>query len=246
MTTLLLWLAARLVPSERRREWLAEWHSELWYITTSRARFCLGAFPDACWVRAHSPRPRLRLQTPAQCLAFLFGLTFVALAIYLPTPHRPVRWIDACIPLIALIFVPVSTILVDTSSPARTNRGRSLLFLLLKFALLLPIVYCFSFGLAPLLSASGLQAHAGMVGYAVAFRWAFKDQRRRCPVCLRLLSNPASVGQPASTLLDWYGTEFLCAQGHGFMQVPEITTSYRPQRWLDPDPAWSGLFNSHL
>lgn len=246
MTTLLLWLAARIVPFDRRGEWLAEWHFELWYVTKSRTRFCLGAFPDACWVRAHAPRPRLRLQTPSQCLAFLAGLAIVAAAIYLPAPHRPMQLVEALIPFMALVFVPISTILVDLSLPAREHRLRSRLFLTLKFAFLLPIVYCFTFGFAPLLSATGLQVHAAMVGYAIAFRWAFNDQRRRCPVCLRLLSNPASVGQPASTLLDWYGTEYLCAQGHGFMQVPEITTSYRPQRWLDSAPEWRGFFNSHL
>lgn len=242
--TLVLGLAALLVPADRRRDWLAEWQSELWYVRHARLRFCLGAFADAYWIRAEAPRPRISLQTPARCLSVLTVLAATAVGLYLYTPDHPIQPADAWMPLIALLFVPFAPVLLDTASPARAHRLRAHLFLAVKCVFIFPIVHGFTFGLAPLIAANGAQHHASLVGYALAFRWAVQDQRRRCPVCLRRLSNPASVGQPASTLLDWYGTEYLCAHGHGSMQVPEIKTTYRPQRWLDLDPAWRTLFRS--
>jgi hypothetical protein len=36
--------------------------------------------------------------------------------------------------------------------------------------------------------------------------------------------------------LDWYGTELICAEGHGMMHVPEIpSSSYSAQRWVSLD-----------
>ena len=70
--------AARLVPGEQRAEWFAEWSAELWQVRQSgerrKARFCLGSFRDALWLRRNSsagPRPWLRLESPARCLGFL-------------------------------------------------------------------------------------------------------------------------------------------------------------------------------
>lgn len=76
-----------------------------------------------------------------------------------------------------------------------------------------------------------------------ALRWALRDQRRRCPVCLGRLTCPARVGEPSRNFLAWNGTELICAGGHGFMHVPEMATSwFGTQRWLHLDPSWSGLF----
>jgi hypothetical protein len=77
-----------------------------------------------------------------------------------------------------------------------------------------------------------------------AFRWALIDQRRRCPVCLRVLGSPSGIGWASQVLLDLYGTEFICGQGHGLMQVPEIPSSSSSQRWLTIEQSWSATFPS--
>ena len=63
---ILLRAASFLAPRHRRKEWLREWSSELWYVPRDEAiRFSLGAIRDALWVRRHStPEPL----SPAQCL----------------------------------------------------------------------------------------------------------------------------------------------------------------------------------
>ncbi len=66
----------------------------------------------------------------------------------------------------------------------------------------------------------------------IAFRWTLIDQRRRCPVCLRLLTNPTRIGRQSQNLLGWYGTELMCSRGHGLPQAPEIATNWSgAQRW---------------
>ena len=86
--------------------------------------------------------------------------------------------------------------------------------------------------------------HGFIVSSVVAMRWALADQRRRCPVCLRVLSNPTRIGGPSHVFLEWYGTELICVQGHGLLYVPEIPTScYSTQRWQYLDPSWSTLFS---
>ena len=82
-----------------------------------------------------------------------------------------------------------------------------------------------------------------IVGSVVGFRWVLVDQRRRCPVCLRLLTHATPIGEPSRTLLELYGTEQICTRGHGLLHVPEIRSSYSEQRWLRLDSSWSGLFS---
>ncbi len=151
---------------------------------------------------------------------------------------------------IAFLILPVTTSLAlgeypaTAHSPARATRFLRWVFLGIKFTLLLPIVFCGTLDLAPIISSSGIQPHATLVGYVLAFRWALIDQRKRCPVCLRLLTNPVRIGQPSQIFLGWYGTELLCAKGHGLLHVPEMpTSSYNTQRWLYLDPSWSSLFS---
>ena len=63
--------------------------------------------------------------------------------------------------------------------------------------------------------------------------------------CLRLLVYPVRIGRPSQTFLERYGTEFMCAKGHGLLHVPEIHTScYGAQRWMCLDRSWSGLFST--
>lgn len=79
-----------------------------------------------------------------------------------------------------------------------------------------------------------------MMSWLLSMRWAWNDQRNRCPVCLHSLSLPVRIGEASHTFLEWYGTELVCTRGHGLLHVPEISTScYSEQRWLYLDPSWS-------
>lgn len=151
--------------------------------------------------------------------------------------------------LVSLLLLSTTTPLAlgeypaNRHSPTRSLRLRRWIFLAIKIALLLPIVYCGSLDLASIISM-GFQPHGWLVGLILSLRWALIDQRRRCPVCLRLLTNPTRIGGPSQTFLEWYGTELVCAQGHGLLYVPEIPTScYSTQRWQYLDPSWSSLFS---
>lgn len=146
--------------------------------------------------------------------------------------------------LLALLLLWATTTLTLGEYPAnRAVRLRRWIFFGLKLALLLPIVWCGSLDLASTIG-TGFQPHGLIVATIVATRWALIDQRRRCPVCLRLLSNPTRIGGPSRIFLEWYGTELICAHGHGLLYVPEIPTScYSTQRWEYLDASWSTLFS---
>jgi len=105
---------------------------------------------------------------------------------------------------------------------------------------------------APLLRAHlpnmGLKVIAGglvpALAYVAAFGWAMawsvKDQRARCPVCLRRLAMPVRIGSWAS-LFDPPTTEFLCDAGHGRLCVCE-TADGEVDRWTESDATWQELF----
>ncbi len=81
-----------------------------------------------------------------------------------------------------------------------------------------------------------------MGAFVYAFGWCFKDQERRCPICLQLLAKPVSIGN-CSNVFEPAITEFLCEQGHGVLSVPEVT-GLEPDRWTAFDPSWSELFEA--
>jgi hypothetical protein len=140
----------------------------------------------------------------------------------------------------------VATAFIIKDSPGnrrpipRPNTARTWLFLCLKLGLALPILQCtivavVVVNVAPL----SLGFYAACV---LLFRWIFTDQRRRCPVCLRLLTDPIRIGTPSQTFLQWYGSESICARGHGLLHSPEISASYsREHKWLDLDDSWRAL-----
>lgn len=108
-------------------------------------------------------------------------------------------------------------------------RLRGWTFLLAKLLLLGPIVLCVFWGLG----VWPVSPQAFIMGSILAMRWALADQRSRCPVCLHSLTHPIRIGEASHTFLSWYGTEFVCSRGHGFLQVAELTTSsWAEQRWL--------------
>lgn len=98
------------------------------------------------------------------------------------------------------------------------------------------------------LTSTGTKALAGglvpALLYIAAFGWALawcvKDQRRRCPVCLRRLALPVRMGSWAS-VFDPPTTELLCEAGHGRMCVCE-TAEGELERWTESDATWRELF----
>lgn len=162
--------------------------------------------------------------------------------------------------LLALAFaclaLPATTSLSLGEYPAHRDRlhmaigVRRWMFLFGKTSLVLVMVSFTAIDLADLSSSvhsvSGqyIQLVALCFGFLFGFRWVLRDQRKRCPVCLRLLTNPAHVGQSSRNFLAWNGTELICSGGHGLLHVPDLPTSwFSTQRWLYLDPSWSGLFS---
>ena len=132
---------------------------------------------------------------------------------------------------------------------SRRESFRRLLFLASKFALAAGIGIFGSFDLAywytPNYSslAECFQVVSCFSICLLGFRWALADQRQRCPVCLRRVTNPASVGLASRTFLGWNGTEMVCMGGHTLLHVPALPTSwFSDQRWLYLDSSWQFLF----
>jgi hypothetical protein len=258
-------VASLLAPGDQRAEWVKEWQSELWYIPRREATlFCLGAFRDALWLRRNNlsrvKRCGIHLGSPLSCLALLATLAAVSIFITItvrvpdlpPGPLPPQRVRDlpgACsvMLLFSCLLLP-GTLRVWRAPahrhsmpwPSRLRRG---IFLALKIALLQPIMLC---GLIVQLLLGRLGGLVGIgfdVAFILALRWVITDQQQRCPVCLRLLTNPVRIGTPSRTFLEWYGAESTCPHGHGLLHVSEMSSGYseKPQ-WLRLDDSWAGLF----
>ena len=223
--------ASLLAPHSERAEWLLEWRSELWYVPECEATmFCLGAFCDARWVRQNHLRPR-NLESPASCLALLSAIAAMSIliAICLLQPLGKLSLVYTA------VFLAVIRLVVGPPGQAPSaGRLRRAAFFAAKTALVQPIMLCWLFILvlvSRVLPPVAPLATGSM--WILTARWLILDQQRRCPVCLRLLANPVRIGAPSNTLLHWYGVESLCSQGHGFLQVSEVVTSYSgSRRWL--------------
>ncbi len=155
----------------------------------------------------------------------------------------------ACLALPATTSLPLGEYPAHSNQVPWTTRVRRWAFLSAKFLLIVPIVYFGSLDLAYSSSSMSvgtsevIEVFSSFWALLFAFRWALRDQRRRCPVCLCTLTNPARVGQFSRNFLAWNGTELVCLSGHGLLHVPDIPTSwFSSQRWLYLDPSWSALF----
>ncbi|HXC95168.1 MAG TPA: hypothetical protein VNU92_05675 [Edaphobacter sp.] len=157
--------------------------------------------------------------------------------------------------IIAFLALPATTSLplgeyrIGLQKLSWPTRFRRWTFLSGKFALLLPVVYLVSIDLAHLRpsldqdTSDYIQLICSFSICLFGLRWALRDQRQRCPVCLGKLTHPARVGQPSRSFLAWNGTELMCMGGHGLLHVPEMPTSwFSTQRWLYLDPSWQVLF----
>jgi len=122
-------------------------------------------------------------------------------------------------------------------------------FLIAKISAIVGIVYFTSVDLACVVVqpfsalSSNIQAASAVVLCLLGTSWAFRDQRQRCPYCLRRMVHPVQVGQPSRTFLAWNGTELVCERGHTLLHIPEIPTSwFGAQRWVCLDRSWQFLF----
>lgn len=96
----------------------------------------------------------------------------------------------------------------------------------------------------------GLRVLGGALGLTLVFVatfgcamiWSLDDQRRRCPVCLRLLSWPVTIGSWGS-VFEPAITEMLCENGHGALAIYEGQPG-QTDRWTALDASWRDLFNT--
>jgi hypothetical protein len=228
--------------------------------------FCFGSFKDALWLRRNIPRSeeplKRRLESPVQCLAFLGALAVLSAVIALllwPGTHDSTSPVDiegsfvafkflltfGCSILPAFTSLSLGELRGDGKVVAWGGTLRRLTFLLAKVLLILLVLYCGSLILAcngvPFVPAI-LQIMGLLWGYTFALRWALNDQRRRCPVCLRLLTKPVSVGGGSRCFLESSCMGSMCPGGHGLLYVPESPTSwFSTQRWLYLDSSWSNV-----
>ena len=72
-----------------------------------------------------------------------------------------------------------------------------------------------------------------LAGPGAALFWCWRDQRRRCRICLHRLEMPVHFGEGARMLLEHAGTELVCPQGHGSLFTAD---------GADPATHWYPLF----
>jgi hypothetical protein len=83
-------------------------------------------------------------------------------------------------------------------------------------------------------------AAALVIVFCRSIAWCVADQRVRCPVCLRRLAMPVSLGS-SSSVLDPAKTEMLCSAGHGSLSMAD-SDSGEGDRWTALDETWRPLF----
>jgi hypothetical protein len=268
---------------------MREWRCELWHVRHDAPSgriawsFCLGALPDALYIRRHVRRgspSRDYFQTPASCSLVLVGAVFLSyfVALCVPgsrdilhlgvhtdlTPYvgllhfqvsdSPPNPIDQQILLFRVtltfsFFVLPAVTSFRFGSRTQTRgldayllKARWAAFFLLKFLLILPLVFLSALDLGQILNplrVGGLfpEMAVSLAGFVLLFRWAIHDHRRRCPVCLSRVQCPVEIGQASSHLMDRQVTEYICPRGHGFLQVRQESVNWSPdQRWIAMDP----------
>jgi Flp pilus assembly protein TadB len=244
-----------VVPAPSREDWMRTWHSELWYLHHRKpsgarhtATLAAGIARDAFWLRTESWKAALH-GTAALCLAVLAGLCLLCagIALLLTGSVRefamqlgPVlrRFLLEALLVVLVLFATSSRRHVHESSGALPCFRRQVFFalksgLVLLLAFLLSVDLCQPLQAAFPLALDLLQTLLAAILAIAGLRWSFGDQEARCKQCLRALQSPARVGRPSRNLLEWNGTEQVCRQGHGRLNLPEMETSWcRSGRWL--------------
>jgi hypothetical protein len=155
----------------------------------------------------------------------------------------------ALVALPAVISVSLGDSDIAAHRPSFRQRAFRALFLAAKLMLIAALGFTASLDLA-YVNTTGYSSFAEcsqlLFCFTIClfgFRWAVADQRKRCPVCLRRVTNPATVGLASRTFLGWNGTEMICMGGHALLHVPSLPTSwFSDQRWLYLDSSWDFLF----
>ncbi len=66
--------------------------------------------------------------------------------------------------------------------------------------------------------------------------WAFRDQPRRCRVCLQRMRQPMRIGVAGQVLLEAAGQEVMCPHGHGSVYTAaSVLGSEMSNRWMGFD-----------
>ena len=152
--------------------------------------------------------------------------------------------ISACIVLPAVTSLSLRGGSGVNSLHSYITRSRWAGFFVLKVILILPLVYFFALDLSHIFTSDDagnlfVQIATLLIGFVLSLRWAFNDQRRRCPTCLRLAGYPVQIGQRSRTLLDWNLTEYMCPKGHGVLHVSEASVDgVHPPQWVSMDSSW--------
>jgi hypothetical protein len=162
------------------------------------------------------------------------------------------RWV---ISLFAVLFAFLALPAITSMSKGEYSLGSQKLslerrlwrwgFLCAKIALLIPIVYFASLDFA-YSCMSSFSTPSGYIHFACSFSicflglgWVFQDQQQRCPICLKRVTNPTTVGQPSRIF------ELICVGGHTLLHVPEMPINrFSAQRGLYLDASWRFMFAS--
>lgn len=234
--------------TSRPDAWLLRSESDLNGLPPETRGFVLGQIADSA--KSFASKGRWQFEVPREGGSDYFDCVPVVDRVYRP-------WMTFLFTvLLAFAALPATTPLPLGDYPAANHplfgamRWRRWIFLAMKLGLVVFIVYCVSTTLAfadvsvNANTSVYIQLSTSFFGLLLSFRWVLRDQRRRCPVCLHVLTNPVSVGHPSRNFLAWHGTELICAKGHGLLHVPEMSTSwFSTQRWLSLDPSWKALFS---
>ena len=248
---LLLRCGRRLVPAGEQGEWLRSWEAELFYMHSRGQRRSLtcGLLRDALWLRKDSWRIALS-GTALLCLmllATLAGIAALPAFVFAGSWQAFAQLLRGEIPRFAVasslvLFVSYAHgpgSLHGTCSGSLLRWLRTHAFFAAKVILLLLLTFLISTDLSlpfearKLFVAMPVQLLFFVVLALLGLRWNLLDDERRCKHCLRSLAAPARVGRPSWNFLEYNGTELACRDGHGFLTIPEIETSWcRSSAWI--------------
>jgi hypothetical protein len=169
--------------------------------------------------------------------------------------HRRIPEINFLLSLFITCLILPAILAISLRTALRTERlsirmrTRGWIFLGAKMTLLLALLFCGPLLIAHALAAGSLesaytlQTFITLIASPLAAFWIVNDQWQRCPHCLRRLTNPVRVGERSRSFLAFSGIEYVCAEGHGLLHVPDFPTSwFASQRWLALDASWRVLF----
>ncbi len=124
-------------------------------------------------------------------------------------------------------------------------------FLLAKSLVLLTIVFLagIEFGGAASMTRIGGTTVASATALfwmfaagCISLRWAWTDQRKRCPNCLSRLALPVRISEGSRMLLEPSGTEMACPRGHGTLFSGHGASMAPDYRWSPLDATRRDLF----